>query len=43
MVMRTKFRDAAENYGEEIFRAVRERCEATLILKLFIVARKQGF
>jgi hypothetical protein len=43
MVVRTKFREGADNFGEEFFRAERKRYEATLILKLFIVIAKQGF
>jgi hypothetical protein len=43
VVTRTNFCDGAEDFGEEIFRAMRERCEVRLIWKLFIAIVKQGF
>jgi len=43
VVMRTEFRDNAENSGRNFLYASRELCEVTLIWKLFIVIAKQGF
>lgn|GEM_PF-1820520 len=40
--MRTDFCELAEDFGEEIFRAKRERNGATLICDLFKVTRKSG-
>jgi len=40
--MKTKFRDAAENFGEEFFRAAFDHDGAMLISKLFNCMSKSG-